>query len=63
MASYEALYERPRRSPLGWTEMGESPITGPNLIRDTFEKVSLVRHRLLMAQSRQKIYADVRRRP
>ena len=46
MASYEALYGRPRRSPLGWTEMGESPITGPNLIRDTFEKVSLVRQRL-----------------
>ena len=43
MASYEALYGRPRRSALGWTEMGESPITGPDLIRDTFEKVSLIR--------------------
>ena len=43
--------------------MGESSITGPNLIRDTFEKVSLIRQRLLTAQSRQKSYADVRRRP
>ena len=33
------------------------------LTRDTSEKVSLIRQRLLMAQSRQKSYADVRRRP
>ena len=62
MAPYEALYGRPCRSLLGWTK-GESSITGPDLIRDTFEKVSLIRQRLLTAQSRQKSYADVRRRP
>ena len=43
--------------------MGESSVTGPDLIRDTSEKVSLIRQRLLNAQSRQKSYADVRRRP
>ena len=43
--------------------MGESSITGPDLIRDTSEKVSLIRQRLLTAQSRQKSYADVRRQP
>ena len=43
--------------------MGESSITGPDLIRDTSEKVSLIRQRLLTAQSRQESYADVRRRP
>ena len=63
MASYEALYGRPCRSPLCWIEMGESSITGPNLIRDTSEKVSLIRQRLLTAQSQQKSYADVQRRP
>ena len=63
MAPYEALYGRPCRSPLGWTEVGESPITGPELIRDTSEKVSLMRRRLLTAQSRQKSYVKVRRRP
>ena len=63
MAPYEALYGRPCRSPLCWTEVGESSITGPDLIRDTSEKVSLIRQRLLTAQSRQKSYADVRRRP
>ena len=63
MAPYEALYGRPCISPIRWTEVGEISITGPDLIRDTSEKVSLIRQRLLMAQSRQKSYADVRRRP
>ena len=63
MAPYEALYGRPCRSPLCWTKVGESSITGPDLIRDTSEKVSLIRQSLLTAQSRQKSYADVRRRP
>ena len=43
--------------------MGESFITGPYLIRDTSEKVGMIRKRLLTAQSRQKSYADIRRRP
>ena len=43
--------------------MGESSITGHDLIRDTSEKVSLIRQRLLTTQSRQKSYVDVRRRP
>ena len=63
MASYEALYGRSCRLPLCWTEVGESSITGPDLIGDTSEKVSLKRQRLLTAQSRQKSYADVLRRP
>ena len=46
-----------------WTEVGESSITGLDMIRETSEKVSLIRQRFLMAQSRQKSYADVRRRP
>ena len=45
------------------TEVGESSITGPDLIGDTYEKVSLIRQRLLTAQSQQKRYAGVRRRP
>ena len=62
MAPYEALYGRPCRSPLCWTDVRQSSITGPDLIRDTSEKVSLIRQRLLTAQSWQKSYADVRRR-
>ena len=63
MAPYEALYWRPCRSPLCWTEVGESSITGPDLIRDTSKKVGLIRQCLLMTQSWQKSYVDVRRRP
>ena len=43
--------------------MGESSITGSGLIRDTSEKVGLIRKRLLKAQSRQKSYANWRHRP
>ena len=63
MAPYEALYGRPCRSPICWTEVGESSITSPDLIRDTSKKVSLIRQRLLTARIWQKSYADVRRRP
>ena len=63
MAPYETLYRRPCRSPIYWTEVGEGSIMGPNLIRDTFKKVGLIRKHLLTAQSRQKSYTDRRRRP
>ena len=43
MAPCEALYGRPCGSPLGWTEVGGNSITGPDLIIDTSEKVSLIR--------------------
>ena len=52
MALYKALYGRPYRSPICWTEVGESSISGLNLIRDTLEKVCLIQMRLLTAQSR-----------
>ena len=52
MAPYEALCGRSCKSPLCWTEVGESSNTGPDLIRDTSEKVSLIRQHLLTAQSR-----------
>ena len=50
MAPYEALYGRPCRSPLCWTEVGENSISSLDLIRDTSEKVSLIQQRLLMDQ-------------
>ena len=43
--------------------MGESSITCSDLIRDTSEKVNLIWKCLLTAQSRQKSYANRRRRP
>ena len=52
MAPYKALYGRPCRSLIYWTEVGESCITGSDLIRDTSEKVCLIQKRLLTAPSR-----------
>jgi hypothetical protein len=35
---------------------------GPEIIQDTKDKITLIRKRMLAAQSRQKSYADSRRR-
>ena len=61
MAPYEALYGRPCRSPICLIEVADRSITSLDLIRDTSEKVGLIRKSLLMAQSRQKSYVDRRR--
>jgi hypothetical protein len=63
MAPFEALYGRRCRSPLCWDAVGESAVVGPQLITNTIEKVSQIKEHILTAQSRQKSYADVRRRP
>ena len=61
MAPYEALYGRKCRSPLCW-EVGERQLTGPELIQITSEKVPIIQQRLRTAFSRQKSYADPRRK-
>ena len=63
MAPYEALYGRKCQSPLCWTELSERKFYGPDLIDQTSEQIKTIRKRLLAAQSRQKSYADKRRRP
>ncbi|KAH0706397.1 hypothetical protein KY285_010896 [Solanum tuberosum] len=62
MSPYEALYGRRCRSPVGWFEVGETALIGPDSVHDAMEKVQLIRDRLKTTQSRQKSYADVRRR-
>ena len=42
--------------------MGEKQIEGPDLIRETSEKVPLIQDRLRTAFSRQQSYADLKRR-
>nr|GFB76822.1 putative reverse transcriptase domain-containing protein [Tanacetum cinerariifolium] len=61
--SYEALYERKCRSPIFGSEVGDSQLTCPELIRDTTEKIVQIKNRLLAARSRQKSYADKRAKP
>lgn len=61
MAPYEALYGRPCKSPSCWWKSTVKTILGPGIIRDTFEKVELIRRRIKAAQDRSKSYADKRR--
>ena len=45
-----------------WDGVGDRRLFGPDLIRDSEEKVKLIRDRLKIAQSRQKSYADSKRK-
>ncbi|XP_070017883.1 uncharacterized protein [Nicotiana sylvestris] len=62
MTPYEALYRWKCRSPIGWFEVGEAELLGPNLGQQEMEKVKLIRDWLRTTQSWQKSYVDVRRR-
>ncbi|GJY82143.1 putative reverse transcriptase domain-containing protein [Tanacetum coccineum] len=45
------------------SEVGDSQLTGPELICDTTKKISQIKNRLLTASSLQKSYADRRTKP
>ena len=63
MAPYEALYGRWCRTPICWNAGEERRLSKVELIDQTQEIIDKVREKLQTAQSRQKSYADVRRRP
>ena len=62
MAPYEALYGLKCRTPVCWTELNEHKVTGPDIVKDTEEKVQVIRERLKAASDRQKSYANLKRR-
>lgn len=62
MAPFEALYGRKCRTPLCWHETGESVVLGPELVRETTEKVKLIREKMKASHSRQKSYHYKRRK-
>ena len=45
-----------------WSEVGECALVGPSLIKEAEERVAEIREKLKTAQSRQKSYADKKRR-
>jgi hypothetical protein len=63
MSPFEALYGRSYRTPLSWFESNERVIFGPDIVTEAEEKVKQIQANILTAQSRQKSYADKRRRP
>ncbi|KAK6164056.1 hypothetical protein DH2020_000920 [Rehmannia glutinosa] len=61
MAPYEALYGRKCRSLLHW-EIDDQWTPKVDLVQEAMEKVKLIKERIRIAQSRQKCYADKRRK-
>ena len=62
MAPCEALYDRRCRTPMCWTKLNEHKAIGPDIIKDTKDKVQVIQQRLKAANDRQKSYADLKRR-
>jgi RNA recognition motif-containing protein len=62
MAPFEMLYGRRCRTPLFWNGTGEQKVFRPNIMQEAKKQVHMVRENLHVAQSRQKSYADHRRR-
>jgi hypothetical protein len=61
-APFEVLYGRKCRTPLMWSEVGDRIVESPDFIKAVEEKIAEVRENLKIAQSRQKSYADKKRR-
>ncbi|XP_070054255.1 uncharacterized protein [Nicotiana tomentosiformis] len=63
MAPYEALYGRCCPFPVGLFERREARLLGTDLVRDSLEKVKLIKDRLRTTQSRRKSYVLLRVSP
>ena len=63
MAPFEVLYSRKYRTPLNWVEPGERRYYGIDFVTEAEEQVRIIQQHMNAAQSRQKSYADKRRRP
>ena len=63
MAPFEALYGRKCRTPLNWIEHRETRYYGIDFVAEAEEQVCIIQQHMKAAQSRQKSYADKRRRP
>jgi hypothetical protein len=62
MSPFEALYGRNCRTPLHWDQPGERQVFGLDILLEAEENIRMVQENLKAAQSRQRSYADTRRR-
>ena len=58
MAQFEALYGKACRTPLCWSEVGERPLVGPEIVEETTHNVQVIKANMEAAQDRQKSLAD-----
>ena len=59
---YKVLYGRRCRTPVCWMELNEHKVIGLDIVKDTEEKVQVIRQRLKTASNRQKSFADLKMR-
>ncbi|GJX72447.1 putative reverse transcriptase domain-containing protein [Tanacetum coccineum] len=57
-APFEALNGRKYRSPVCWVEVGDTQLTGLEIIHETIEKIIQIKSRIEAARDRQKSYAN-----
>jgi hypothetical protein len=62
MEPFEMLYGHRCQTLLFWSETGERKVFGPDILQEAEKQVRIVRQNLWVVQSRQKSYADHRRR-
>ncbi|XP_038896608.1 uncharacterized protein LOC120084867 [Benincasa hispida] len=62
MSPFEAPYRKSCRSSVCWDEVEERKLLEPKLVQTTNEAIQKIRALMQTAQSRQKSYADVRRK-
>jgi hypothetical protein len=62
MSPFQALYGRSCRTPLQWDQSREKQVFGPHILLEVEENINMVWENLKIAQSRQRSYADTRRR-
>jgi hypothetical protein len=62
MAPFESLYGHKCRTPLNWVEAGERRYYGIDFVEQAEEQVRTIKIHMAAAQSRQKSYADRRRK-
>ena len=60
MAPYEALYGRKCRTPICWTKLNEHKEIGLDLVKETEEKVQIIKPRLKASSDRPKSYANLK---
>ncbi|GJS67294.1 putative reverse transcriptase domain-containing protein [Tanacetum coccineum] len=58
-APFKVLYGRKCRSPNYWAEVGDSQLTGPEIIHETTEKIVQIKSHIQATRDRQKSYADI----
>jgi len=63
MAPFETLYNQKCRTPLNWIEPSERRYFGIDFVTEAEEQVRVIQQHMKAAQSRQKSYANKRRRP